>query len=419
MNVQEIACELIDVPPLDRKLRSSSKELVKKIAQSIELEGLFNPIVVRPNPEKPGRFILVQDRHRLYAVQKVNKEQFIRATIMTDMDDEDHRMATLSENLWRADISKKQRMLYIQQWWEYYRKKYDPEPKKAADTIEQEPACEQALQQTTSGQKAHVGTMHRSGSNNGVAQTAEVRSNNNGILANAEPATETSESKADTNTANGFSKWLAALAEVSGRTARRCARIVSCFTREELEAFYHCGVTEQMMSAIAGVKDDAKRKAVTALVVAGVEFHQAWKDTFGEDIDLSASTNAEKKEKAKAKEVAVPDLTDDEWFNHECGEKASNFRNPTKFKAAALLYRHTAEARAKFRAATKKILADAKKARENNNSLWWAINKVVSLSHPKDWWFCRGCTGKRHTEHGEECGRCRGSGFELRTEEYL
>src|SRR5271165_2620458 len=96
MNVQEIACELIDVPPLDRKLRSSSKELVKKIAQSIELEGLFNPIVVRPNPEKPGRFILVQDRHRLYAVQKVNKEQFIRATIMTDMDDEDHRMATLS-----------------------------------------------------------------------------------------------------------------------------------------------------------------------------------------------------------------------------------------------------------------------------------------------------------------------------------
>ncbi len=137
MNVQEIACELIDVPALDRKLHSSSEELVKRIAQSIELEGLFNPIVVRPNLEKPDRFILVQGRKRLQAVWKELKRESIRATIMTNMDEEDHAMATLSENLWRANIGKDQRLLHIKQWWEFYSKKYAPTSEKATDTPEQ------------------------------------------------------------------------------------------------------------------------------------------------------------------------------------------------------------------------------------------------------------------------------------------
>ena len=53
-----------------------------KLAASIKAEGLYNPIVVRPNPDKPGRYILVQGRHRLFAVKKVLKEQSIRCTVL-------------------------------------------------------------------------------------------------------------------------------------------------------------------------------------------------------------------------------------------------------------------------------------------------------------------------------------------------
>jgi ParB family chromosome partitioning protein len=155
MNVQEIECELIDVPPLDRKPRSSSEELVKSIAQSIELEGLFNPIVVRPNPEKPGRFILVQGRKRLEAVWKELERESIRATIMIKIDEEDYAMATLSENLWRANIGKNQRLLHIKQWWEFYNKKYAPTSEKATDTPEQPTVFKQTAQQTNNGRNAH------------------------------------------------------------------------------------------------------------------------------------------------------------------------------------------------------------------------------------------------------------------------
>ena len=124
----------------NKELRTFSKKFARDLAQSIKAEGMYNPIVVRPNPEKPGRFLLVAGRSRLYAKKKVLKERFIECNVLHDMDEEDHKMAAITENLWRSEISKAQRLLSVQRWHEHYVAKHNPKPKSepaAATTNEQ------------------------------------------------------------------------------------------------------------------------------------------------------------------------------------------------------------------------------------------------------------------------------------------
>jgi hypothetical protein len=215
-----------------------------------------------------------------------------------------------------------------------------------------------------------------------------------------------------------FVKLLATATGQSERSAQRKTRIAKCFTADDLEAFYHCSITEQQMEAIASVKDDEKRRAVADLVISGMDFHEAWKSTFNEEIDLTASTKAEKQEKAEAREEKVPVLTDAEWFERECGEKAKFLGDPTLYKQSALLYRHTAEPRAKFRSAIKKEIAAMKAAGQTKTPLYGLLNRVISMSHPKDWFFCDACQGKGHVD-GEPCSKCRTGCVSLRTENHL
>jgi len=120
VDVQILECNKIDMLPVDRTTRSFNKGFAANLAVSIQAEGLYNPIVVRPSPDKPGRYVLVQGRHRLYATFKVLKEQSIRATILEDMDEAEHKMALVAENIWRFDTSKIQRLKAIQIWHEHY-----------------------------------------------------------------------------------------------------------------------------------------------------------------------------------------------------------------------------------------------------------------------------------------------------------
>src|SRR5689334_6199352 len=99
MDTREILCKLIDVPAVDKKERTFSREIADRLAQSIKDEGLLNPITVRPNPQLPGRYIIVAGRHRLHAVQKILKQESIRCTVFSEMDDGDADMARITENL--------------------------------------------------------------------------------------------------------------------------------------------------------------------------------------------------------------------------------------------------------------------------------------------------------------------------------
>jgi ParB/RepB/Spo0J family partition protein len=389
MDTMEILCKLIDVPTVDKKERTFSKEIAAQLAESIRVEGMLNPITVRPNPEMPGRYIIVAGRHRFHAVRKILKQESIRCTVFGEMDNDDAEMARITENLWRSELRKDQRMLAIQRWHEYFTKKYAT---RAADASE--PAAESEPSPID-------------GATAEVANLAEDA---------ADPKQMTA---AEKKVESDFVKQLANATGQSERSARRKTRIAKIFTADDLDGFYHCGVTEQQMEAIASVKDDEKRKGVTALAVSGMEFQEAWKSTFGEEIDLSAAPKAEKAEQAKAKAEKAPALSDDEWFERECGEKAKLLADPTKFKHAALLYRRTAEARAKFRSSIKQVLADAKAAGESVNPLYAALNRVISMSHPKDVFLCESCIGKGKTQDGQFCKPCIGGGFKVRTENYL
>jgi ParB-like chromosome segregation protein Spo0J len=390
MDTMEILCELIDVPAVDKKERTFSKEFAGQLAESIRVEGLLNPITVRPNPDKPGSYLIVAGEHRFYAVKKVLKRETIRCTVFVEMDADDAEMARTTENLWRSELKKEQRMLAIQKWHEFHMKKYAPKPS-AADTSES---------------AAESDPKPIDGATDEVANLAEDAADPKQITA--------AEKKAE----GEFVKQLANATGQSERSARRKTRIARVFTPDELLGFLHVGVTEQQMEAIAGVKDDEKRHAVTALVLSGLDFQEAWKATFGVEVDFSASSKAEKQEKAEARAEKVPELTDAEWFERECGEKAKLLGDPTLYKQSALLYRHTAEPRAKFRSAIKKEIAAMKAAGQTKTPLYGLLNRVISMSHPKDWFFCDDCQGKGHKD-GQPCSKCRTGCVALRTENYL
>jgi len=176
-------------------------------------------------------------------------------------------------------------------------------------------------------------------------------------------------------------------------------------------------ITQQQIEALLTLDAETQRKEVIALVTR-LPFPEAWKQITGQDIDLTATTKEVKQEKAKAKQEKAPELTDDDWFDTYCSEKAKCLQaDHGKYKADALLYRRITEARAKFRAAVKGALAE-QKATGHVGLLWMAVNRVISLTHPKDFFICEDCNGTGVVNE-EPCNKCRGGGYLLRTEKYL
>ena len=378
----------------NKELRTFKQEVRQNLAQSIKAEGMYNPIVVRPNPEKPGRFLLVAGEVRLYAKKKLLKERFIECNVLPTWTKMTMRWRVITENLWRSEISKAQRLLSVQRWHEHYVAKHTPKPKS-------EPAAA-----TTNEQKTTEET------------SANLAEHGNALVAesNGEPSDEKALTAAKVEA--NFVRQLAAATGTSERSAHRKTRLAKKFSDDDLEIFHRMASTQQQIEAIAKVEDENKRKAVIAQIVSGLKFAEAWKDTFGKDIDLTASTKADKAEKAKAKEEKAPELSDEEWYEQHCSDKAKLLGNQTKFKADALYYREISEARANFRAAIKAAHKKRKQAGPVG-FFWYAVNKVISISHPKDWFFCGECSGSGKDANGKECGKCWGGCFELRTEKYL
>ena len=133
----------------------------------------------------------------------------------------------------------------------------------------------------------------------------------------------------------------------------------------------------------------------------------------------------EEKAAAKvSKEVKAPELTDDEWFEQNCSEKAGMFGDYAKFKADALLFRSVSDLRHTFRTKGKGFLAATKKAGVTG-AFYNLVNRFISISHPKDWLLCPQCKGQgadlSPTSDGttHKCPKCFGGGYLLKTEEFL
>src|SRR6516165_7206488 len=113
------------------RLRKLRPEKVDALAKSIRMQGLLQPIIVRP---KNGTgYLLVVGHHRLEAIRNLHREGHwpsgaIRAEIVDEMDDDAALLAEIDENLIRADLSPAETAIHIARRKELYERLH-PETK--------------------------------------------------------------------------------------------------------------------------------------------------------------------------------------------------------------------------------------------------------------------------------------------------
>lgn len=397
METKIVECKQIDVLKTTDGSRTFSKEFAVKLSDSVKTDGLQNAIVVRPNPASKGRYILVSGKHRLYATKNVLKEQFIRCTVIEDMDAEEAEIAAVAENLYRNPLNKAQQAVAIKKWHSHWLAKLPViEPKAIAAPAPVEPT---AIDQTDQLAPEPVAPV-------------------------ADPAVETA-----------FNDKVAAITGQSAVTVRRSKAIANAFTADQLEVFVQMGINQTDMLTIAKIKDVGQRAEVVALIASGMVAEDAIKEVTKDKAPSRYNNGGAEADTAKAtvKSEKEPELTDDEWFEANCGEKAAMLGSPAKFKSDALLFRKLTDLRHAFRVKGKKFLVETKKA-SVTGPFFNLVNRVLSIAHPKDWLLCPECKGQGTvtSEAGEEdvkqygqgfakksCVKCYAGGFLLKTETYL
>ncbi len=391
MDTRFVFCKSIDVTPGSKGTSTFSRAFAANLAVSIKNEGLINPITVRVHPTNKDRFQLIAGRHRLYAVKTINGEEVIACHVV-DMNDAEAEIASISENLWRHDASKTQKIKAIQIWHAHYASRHDAD-----------------FAATPEGQAKAIEDMHVI---DGLGVSVKKGSATVKMIEHA--------SQAPALVSNAFAAAVGSITGESLRTTKRQVKIAKAFSPDDLEVFEAQGLTGQQIELIAMEKEAGKRRDFVTLIASGLGFEESYKSVNGVKPDLTASSKAVKEEVRVAETEAVPEMSDDDWFATHCGDKAALIQHQNKYRQAAILYRQIATARAKFRSSVKKILAEQKAAGQHQNPMWHATNKMISLSHPRDWYICNTCAGQC-VNHGteEECPSCFGAGFGLRAENYL
>ena len=111
------------------RMRALRPEKVAEIAESIQAQGLLQPIVVRPRGR--SSFWLVAGRHRLEAFRELGLDR-IPAVIRDGLDADAALLAEIDENLIRADLSPAERALHQAERKRRYEKLH-PETKHGGD----------------------------------------------------------------------------------------------------------------------------------------------------------------------------------------------------------------------------------------------------------------------------------------------
>lgn len=99
--LRDIEVGLIDPSPFSDRL-SISEDDIQDLRDSIQRSGLRVPILLRPNHEKPGRFIVVYGRRRLEALRSLGMPA---RALIREMTDVDSILAQGQENNARLDPS--------------------------------------------------------------------------------------------------------------------------------------------------------------------------------------------------------------------------------------------------------------------------------------------------------------------------
>jgi len=92
----------IDANPFQPRSDFDAGEL-ESLAESIRVQGVLQPIMVRSHPTMPERFQIVAGERRFRAAMQAGLNEI--PTILRDMDDSDAAVVALVENLQRQDLN--------------------------------------------------------------------------------------------------------------------------------------------------------------------------------------------------------------------------------------------------------------------------------------------------------------------------
>lgn len=412
MPTEMIELARIDWPGVRKEDRTHDREFVRKLALSIEAEGMHQAIVVRPDPAGPGRYLGVIGWHRA-AAHDVLKRDMIEARVALDMDEEEAQIARVSENLFRNPLSKPQQARAIARWHDDYdrkRKEFEAAGKTQVEAGRR-PVGRPAKRSENSRLECQLapGTGHFP--DPAVAEGGETTSapspavTSHALALPAEPPAN-------------FAEHVGKMIGKSPRTIKRSLAIGRAFTPDQLEAFHQCRVGQESMEKIARF-DEGKREAIVGLITNGMEPEDAIAKVAGTpEVAPAAGRACEVDGPAAPGEEPGDGMTNEEWTEFHCVEILKLLPDPTAFRGHAALYRAIRDDRQTFKAKTKKPIAEAKAA-----GLYGGIcsltSRIVNLSHPKHWLLCGSCKGEGITVEGDSrrnCRECSSNGFVVKIE---
>ena len=182
------------------------------------------------------------------------------------------------------------------------------------------------------------------------------------------------------------------------RTTRNYTRLAKALTDEQINLLEGAEATRDDMLKIAAVEDPNVRNQVLEIFVYGNL------DSVEEAIEEATKDHSSQpgtKEAPKENE-----LNDAEWLMICCSDIRTRIQDTSDFDADALLYRHTAPARAEVKKLAKDHVS-ASKARKTYLSN--TMRRVMHLLHPAQWLLCMECDGQN--VDNPNCEGCYGSGY--------
>ena len=384
MQIQQIACDKIEFPTANEDLRTFRPETAQQLAQNIEEQGMHHPIAVRPNPAKPDYYLGVHGRRRHYARAMILKHPFIECNVF-DMSDEEAEAASFAENLFRLGLSQPQKTRAIKKLREIYIAKHPEQVGKGK-------AGGAAMKRKAQGRKKAKAKLVFASEENEEESQSEA------------PGGEDEE-------AGSFPKAYSAMTGVSETTAKREQQLAVNLTERQLSLCEELKLNKGQMESLASIKSNEERDQVLLCVSLGRKFDDAWREV---DPGGEMATGKPRSREAAAEQEMRPELSDDEWFDQFCAEKAASLGSPAGFKANALLFRRITRYRHLFRAEVEGTLNDAKAAKVTG-PFYDLVDRFVSAGHPKNWPLCGGCVGSGRGRNGAGCTTCHRAGYLLKS----
>jgi ParB family transcriptional regulator, chromosome partitioning protein len=370
MNVQTLECDKIEFLTTDQVLGRLNLRAARELVTSIKADRRVNPIVVRPNPEKPGHYLGIQGREHHHAMLVLLKKPSIACHVLT-MDDPEAILAAITANLFRHELDPTERIRSIKRWYEHFRTIHP-------DLVD----------------KGHAG---------GAARKKKVQ--------------DPKQAKVKLNFASqaekslNFAERLAAATGVSETTAQREVRRAINLTDEQLEVCQWKKLKKGQIASIASLAK-SERKQVVDLIANGRGFDEAWRQVDPKAKKASGKSRDQEAAEAAAKREEQPDLSDADWFDQCCGDKAKMIPNRERFKADALVFRRLSKPRHLFRTKAKATL-EATDQGLGTGPFIKMVQFLMAVSHPNEWPVCVPCNGDGKDEVGNECSTCSGAGYLL------